>query len=1511
MWNNLFRNSPDRQSLQRPASGPAIRSSGSNDSGRTPPAQKENKAKPDDNSTADLLAKLAVSQSASQTVTSTEPPVDLLSSPNSVPSTSMDDEEDYVPESLRDFIAEANQTLEQTQKRFLSSMSTTQSGDISAAATVSIDDVDVSTEEGRLKVELERRQALHLQQLQQQKEQQKRLQQQQKTQQTPQQPPQSTGAGFLSPDLFQSPPPHPTVGLTESQVKREALEGNMFSPDASSALVTPAPPASSLAAAMTASSMTSEPEPLKPDNLFGSSRYTSEKRPANITESSPMVDFLGISSEAAPPSQATITSSTSNARREVVISMSKSMSSAGDTVTTKSPDKPIEVIHVEELDEPVNVDQPISLSQQTGSSSMDVIDVTQLRSEEESIVMLETASSGFSPGDTKVAPPMSPESLASKGGSGASQPTSPVTAASPVSAAANVKSPPPPAVASPDKSQVASPMQNGQSQESVKNTEPLESKTAGSPMSKSVLSTSTSEKPARSPPYPESSKPRPSDVKETPVDPPQAPDTTPPRQKIKKKSPASTPRTSSSKKISRFFGRLKRSKSADGSSKKLGKAGEAVSPPVSGLPGTSDAPKQSTATGASQQGEADVTLPTPPDVKTSLSEELDILLQPQVDHHVSPLSEPSTRGPRDKATPDQPQSGAPESVQAKMSQVEEESTVGADSEGGRVEPRLSPVRISSPQTSLSVGGSVSPKKRQNSPIHVPPARISHPNTNLMVGQQSNEPKELAEPKRFVPSKSAVGVSSRLLKGTASSQTRRALAEQQKKTPPRATSTKRVTGASSRLMTATAASRARDPTRPNTSESVEESRARARERIRKRMEEHKRAAASSVSQTQTSRRARMTAEEGVARARERVRQQKMTKKTGTEKENRRRPNASSSGTGLTIPNTPKFATTARRGARPKEEDRTKVPTLAQSTEVLKRGLRGGSGSTTQKATATTTRAKLTIPQAPKFETTKRYGETKAIKRDMAAERTLAQSSDILMRGLRSDDLSVDDNPKRTGLTIPHAPHFVTSDMYGERTLSAQGRSADISLANSFETLQRGLRTEDKSLMEKREPKLTIPKTPKFHKVSRREAPKSTSDREKEMMDYYKAHPFKARPYPLSNIVPRRPAKSSMATPVPFQVEGEERRATAANTTNGSVPSFCRPTKSQILRATETTAPSPRRGGGALSRSSSFGSRTDDSASRTFRARPAPPSTFRPPTLTPRGRLGSPEATSASPARSGTQASAPSVQRFATTEASRRRAEAARRERELKAKAKQEETARQDRTVPAQSSATTPVTKDIKPFQLESVRRHEANLKKMEEKRQQEEMERQQQMTFHARAYTSPPKPELKGRSNNGTKPEPFHLGSLSRHEAYEIERKRKLDEERLQLEKQKQFKAKPLPKTTHEYRPLTPRDKAASPKADSPATTSSSTDIEVLKKRKEESAAKEKARQLQLEKEQKELASSFKAKPVPKTTYEAGLTPRSITKPSNRGSPSSRGTIKSQTAVESPTGDENALRSTTW
>src|SRR6056300_1099159 len=102
MWNNLFRNSPDRQSLQRPASGPAIRSSGSNDSGRTPPAQKENKAKPDDNSTADLLAKLAVSQSASQTVTSTEPPVDLLSSPNSVPSTSMDDEEDYVPESLRD-----------------------------------------------------------------------------------------------------------------------------------------------------------------------------------------------------------------------------------------------------------------------------------------------------------------------------------------------------------------------------------------------------------------------------------------------------------------------------------------------------------------------------------------------------------------------------------------------------------------------------------------------------------------------------------------------------------------------------------------------------------------------------------------------------------------------------------------------------------------------------------------------------------------------------------------------------------------------------------------------------------------------------------------------------------------------------------------------------------------------------------------------------------------------------------------------------------------------------------------------------------------------------------------------------------------------------------------------------------------------------------------------------------------------------------------------------------------
>ena len=204
-------------------------------------------------------------------------------------------------------------------------------------------------------------------------------------------------------------------------------------------------------------------------------------------------------------------------------------------------------------------------------------------------------------------------------------------------------------------------------------------------------------------------------------------------------------------------------------------------------------------------------------------------------------------------------------------------------------------------------------------------------------------------------------------------------------------------------------------------------------------------------------------------------------------------------------------------RQKEE----LVTLAQSSQLFGQKLR----SNTPPPPVTRKRTKLTVPHAPKFATDSRLGPRIVTSESKEQEESPTKKQE--------------DGPRR--LTIPKAPSFVTTKKLGEPHQFSKEK--EHTLAQSTDILARGLRDSKPAPRNRRKLTPTVPQSPKFHVAVQRAKPLSTEERELEIIKEAQAKPFRARQIPASTrhvsssaprTAPRRPT-----VPKPFHLRSEGR------------------------------------------------------------------------------------------------------------------------------------------------------------------------------------------------------------------------------------------------------------------------------------------------------------------------------------------------------------------------------------
>ena len=770
----------------------------------------------------------------------------------------------------------------------------------------------------------------------------------------------------------------------------------------------------------------------------------------------------------------------------------------------------------------------------------------------------------------------------------------------------------------------------------------------------------------------------------------------------------------------------------------------------------------------------------------------------------------------------------------------------------------------------------------NSPVHVSPEVA--PSSRLLQETTASKQRHLAEEegRKLLSTKSPLrvdipepNVSSRLFHETTASKIRHAAVEEQlhssKQTQPRhPNSAKPSTTVSSRLLQGTSsfqqklAARAQRNKAPATerhrhgSAELIVSREKAQERVRQRLAKEK---AKESSPTHSDKASKISAEEGIARAKERVRlrQQKLREeRIAREKENSVRRTDNRAGRAsltprpgqpqrrsLTVPHPPKLSTSRRQsdrhvlhaGASSPGANSRRAPirdvemTPAQSTDILIKALRSDDVS----VTSNTSRRELTIPKTPRFSTARIGGAARNAKKPSSLEwkeaTTPASSTRFLQNQLRSSDPSLR-KKREARLTVPEAPKFHT----GSRQ-TVRKSTVDMS---STRLLQSQLRAEDPSLRQKREVKLTIPSSPKFHKSTRRTVPKSSSEVEREKMEEINSRPFKALPYRPSASKPVQAkvifSRPSLTVPKPFQLASDRRAASH---------------QKPILRRESSDEVELR---------------------KKFHARPMP--TFKRP----------PHTTSTVNTRPAREKSAETEQekdlsprlltsgrasrRHETAQSFATHAEQVRHNKMLEIKRRQRQ--RHEEEMEKARTRTSPEAIAAKralesPFRLESQRRHEEFQKRLEDKRREEKEKEKKVTEFRAREFKVVPAPEPKRQFHPPTTPEPFSLQSLERHSAFEEKSRRKLAEEAESVSRQSHFRARPVPNSTYTV---------ASPSAPFMlATTARLRAFEEEKKKREEA-----------ELEELRKMSQFKARPLPMTTYSYTGSPSSRSPMSNRGSP---------------------------
>ena len=203
---------------------------------------------------------------------------------------------------------------------------------------------------------------------------------------------------------------------------------------------------------------------------------------------------------------------------------------------------------------------------------------------------------------------------------------------------------------------------------------------------------------------------------------------------------------------------------------------------------------------------------------------------------------------------------------------------------------------------------------------------------------------------------------------------------------------------------------------------------------------------------------------------------------------------------------------------------------------------------------------TIPLAPKFATDSRVKKRETPPRQEVPP--LAAAIDILRKGLRDDgpvlemrSLMIGGKQGRSSLggasmmssgerslTIPQGPKLATSVRHGMKTPVATPNPKE----NARVFWQSGLRdvSSPTSTVRSSAHKLTIPVTPKFQPIRRRSIAKSTAQKEQEVMEYYKAHPFKANPIRMNDLgsalKPKNPVVPRQLTlPEPFYFQTDSR------------------------------------------------------------------------------------------------------------------------------------------------------------------------------------------------------------------------------------------------------------------------------------------------------------------------------------------------------------------------------------
>jgi len=466
--------------------------------------------------------------------------------------------------------------------------------------------------------------------------------------------------------------------------------------------------------------------------------------------------------------------------------------------------------------------------------------------------------------------------------------------------------------------------------------------------------------------------------------------------------------------------------------------------------------------------------------------------------------------------------------------------------------------------------------------------------------------------------------------------------------------------------------------------------------------------------------------------------------------------------------------------------------------------------------------LTVPRSPKLSTQAKYGNK--------PPPTHWKEKPKVPENVISNIMNTTTN---LNLTTPEPFNFHESKV---TRIAPSKDKEERSLAESMNYFwEKGLREDIPVTSLDREMTLTIPKSPNFTPLPKRAVPKSTSEKEEEMMEYYNTHPFKASQMKISlssskgDVGVPKAKKRKLTIAEPFHLKCDQ-RATLSKASLAATEEYrskvdleeckkqfhARPlpdlsyrsnSNPEAVRPKVVTTPEPFRlatDERRLKAQPRQATPDEIEMNKQFRAIPLPRSTF----VGPPQRLnadGVPMTivTKANPISQPPRlaTSGRTEIRMASKEASRKNAEMITKQKERMKLRKQHEKHLQEMANAHMFSPTTPT--EAKPFQLSSTLRHGISQHRLEIKRQTELEAEKCLRSFHARPLKLTPPPQKIQSQRPLTSAQPFRLKSLILHDNF-CEKERR---ERMSLESERRTlstpKARPLPNFQN-YKPITPK-----------------------------------------------------------------------------------------------------------